>query len=367
MKKSASTIFTLVGLLFLCTATTQAFQVITQDIVKREMVTKTDLIKTADNFIVLFDTSGSTNEMVPGKNVTKIAATKALLKERNEWFPDLGYQAGLYIYTSNETLSGTFKAIYPMQAYDRDRFGAAIDQLPEKGQGPTMVQSGFHALRKVVSGLRGKTVVFIYTDGSGTVMRNFKQPIQIAQEIAKDNDICFYLISSANDADNKRLLASVAKVNACSRVIPLATFIDNPLYLAGALFTVKTSSYERLTPVTKVVGVQTEDVLFDFNGAEIRSEYTAGIDKLGDYLLGNPDAYVVAAGFADSTGDEEYNLALSERRAVAVKDYMVKKFSIGADRIVTLWFGEINPVADNATEEGRQRNRRVEIAVGGVQ
>jgi len=366
MKKSMFTIFILVGLLFLCTATTQAFQIITQAMVERETVTKTDLIKTADNFIVLFDTSSSTNEMVPGKNVTKIAATKALLKERNEWFPDLGYQAGLYIYTNTEILTGTFKTIYPMQAYDRDRFGAAIDQLPDKGQGPTMVQAGFHALRKVVAGLPGKTVVFIYTDGSSTVMREFKQPIQVAQEIAKDNDVCFYLISSAKDEDNKRLLASLAKVNACSRVIPLATFIDNPLYLAGALFTVKTSSYERLTPITKVVGARAEDVLFDFNGADIRSEYTAGLDKLGDYLRGNPDAFVVAAGFADSTGDEEYNLALSERRAVAVKDYMVKKFGIDAERIVTLWLGELNPVADNATERGRRMNRRVEIAVGGV-
>jgi len=59
--------------------------------------------------------------------------------------------------------------------------------------------------------------------------------------------------------------------------------------------------------------------------------------------------------------------SLSEQRANSVKDYLVNTAGIGDDRIVTLWFGEINPAADNATEEGRQRNRRVEIAVGGVQ
>ena len=48
----------------------------------------------------------------------------------------------------------------------------------------------------------------------------------------------------------------------------------------------------------------------------------------------------------------------------SVKDYLVNKFSIDMDRIVTLWYGELNPANDNATEEGRQLNRRVEIAVG---
>ena len=344
----------------------QAFEIITRDMVEKEVVTKTDLIKTVDNFIVLFNTSGTTNEMVPGKNITKIAATKALLQERNAWFPDLSYQAGLYEYTNNETLTGTFKAIYPMQAYDRERFGAAIDQLPEKGQGPTMLQAGLSGLRKVVAGLSGKTAVIMFTDGTSSVVRGPKKPLQIAQEIVKDKDVCFYLISSATEAENAQLLEAVSKVNACSRVIPLAAFMDNPLYLSGALFTVKTSSYVRLKPTTQVVGVVADNMLFDYNSSAIRSEYNEKLDMLGDYLQKNPDAYVVAGGFADSTGEEEYNLALSERRAASVKDYLVNTFSVDANRIVTLWFGELNPVADNATDEGRQLNRRVEIAVGGV-
>jgi len=344
----------------------QAFEIITRDMVEKEVVTKTDLIKTVDNFIVLFNTSSTTNQMVPGKNITKIAATKALLQERNAWFPDLSYQAGLYEYTNNETLTGTFKAIYPMQAYDRERFGAAIDQLPEKGQGPTMLQAGLHGLRKVVAGLSGKTAVIMFTDGTSSVVRGPKKPLQIAQEIVQDKDVCFYLISSATDTVNEQLLASVSKVNACSRVIPLAAFMDNPLYLSGALFTVKTSSYVRLKPTTQVVGVVADNMLFDYNSSAIRSEYNEKLDMLGDYLQKNPEAYVVAGGFADSTGEEEYNLALSERRAASVKDYLVNTFSVDANRIVTLWFGELNPVADNATDEGRQLNRRVEIAVGGV-
>ncbi len=367
MKKPIIAILAVAGLISVWAFTSaQAFEIITRDMVEKEVVTKTDLIKTADNFIVLFDTSGSSNEMVPGENITKIAATKALLQERNAWLPDLGYQAGLYVYTNQRTLTGTLEEIYPVQPYERASYAAAIDKLPEKGSGPTMLQAGLSGLRDVVAKLNGKTAVILFTDGTATRVRGPKSALQIAKEIAQDHDVCYYLISSATDDVNTKLLETVSKVNACSRVIPLTAFMDNPLYLSGALFTVKTSSYVRLKPTTQVVGVVADNMLFDYNSSAIRSEYNEKLDMLGDYLQKNPDAYVVAGGFADSTGDEEYNLALSERRAASVKDYLVNTFSVDANRIVTLWFGELNPVADNATDEGRQLNRRVEIAVGGV-
>ena len=88
---------------------------------------------------------------------------------------------------------------------------------------------------------------------------------------------------------------------------------------------------------------------------------------LGQFLQTTPSAFVVAAGFADNSGDEEYNLWISERRVANFKTYLVDNFAINGDRIVTLWYGELNPVADNETEEGRQLNRRVEVAVGGLE
>ena len=341
-----------------------AFKIVTRDMIEKEIVTETDLIKTADNFIILFDTSSSANKMVPGKSTSIIQAAKSQLKTRMALLPDLGYQAGLYIYTNNEDPLRKLKEVYGMQAYDRDRFAAAIDTLPEEGKGPTMIQAGFRGLRDVVAGLSGKTVVFMFTDGTANMVRGPKRPLQVAQEIAAEHDICFYLISSATESLDKQLLASVSKINACSRVIPLATYMDNPTYTTGALFTVKTTSYARLKPTTQVVGIIAKDMLFDFDSTMIRSEYNPKLDMLGDYLQKNPDAYVVAGGFTDSVGDEEYNLALSEQRADSVKNYLVSNFNIDGNRIVTLWYGELNPVADNATSQGRQLNRRVEIAVG---
>ena len=344
----------------------QAFTIVTKDMLESQTVTETDLIPTVDNFIVLFDTSSTTNQMVAGTDISKIKAAKALLAERNAWLPDLGYNAGLYIYTHAETLTGTFKEVYGMKPYDRAAFGAAIDSLPEKGEGPAMLQAGLHGLRKVMAGLTGRTAVIMFTDGKFTVQRGVKKPLQIAQEIARDHDVDFYLISSATvDADEK-LLEAVSQVSAGSRVVPLAAFLENPLYLSGALFIVNTTAYTRLKPVTKVVGVVADNILFDYNSAELRPEYDEKKMMLVDFLQKNPDAYVVTAGFTDSAGSEEYNLGLSQRRAESVKRALTDA-GIDGDRIVTLWYGELDPVADNATEEGRQLNRRVELVVGGIE
>ena len=364
MKKSIPTILGLMFLILLWTiASVQAFEVVTRDMLEKETITVTDLIKTVDNFIILFDSSSSTNQMVPGKSISKIQAAKNLLKERNEWMPDLGFQAGLYEYTNNETLAGTFKEFYGVQPYERNTFAAAIDKLPDEGQGPTMLQAGLSSLRKVLTVLSGKTAVIMFTDGTANVVRGPKKPLQIAQEIAKDHDVCFYLISSATEDLNKQMLESVSKINSCSRVIPIAAFMDNPQYLSGALFTVKTTSYTRLKPMTQTVGVFVDDVLFDHDSSVLRSEYNDKLNQLGDYLMKNPDAFLVVAGFADSTGDEEYNMWLSERRALSIKSYLLGTYDIDGERVVLQWFGEHNPAADNATEEGRQLNRRAELAV----
>jgi OOP family OmpA-OmpF porin len=364
-------IFTLIAIVCLLSAwgigDAQAFRLVTREMIEEEVVVETDLVKTVDNFIILFDSSSSTNQDVPGKTISKVQATKAFLKERNAWFPDLGYQAGLYLYTNVDTLTNTFKAIYPVQPYDRDGFAVALDELPDKGRGPTMLQAGFKGLRKVLDNLPGKTGVILFTDGNISQTQGPKSALQIAQEIARDHNVCFYLISSATETVNKKLLEAVSKVNACSRVIPLAAFMDYPGYLTGALFTVETSTYVRLKPTTEVVGFVANDMLFDFDSAVIRSEYYDKLEMLGKFLQNNPNAYVIAAGFSDSSGNDEYNLALSKRRATSVQDYLSSNSNITKDRIVTLWFGELTPVGDNTTKEGRQRNRRVGIAVGGIQ
>jgi OmpA-OmpF porin, OOP family len=69
----------------------------------------------------------------------------------------------------------------------------------------------------------------------------------------------------------------------------------------------------------------------------------------------------IAEGHTDSQGDDAYNQELSERRAGAVRQYLIETYGIAADRLEAEGFGESRPVADNETPEGRQQNRRVEL------
>lgn len=113
------------------------------------------------------------------------------------------------------------------------------------------------------------------------------------------------------------------------------------------------------TPVITKVSLEA-DAYFDFDKATLKQggkdRIDAEITKLGQVELNS----VIAIGHTDSVGPDAYNQKLSERRAQAVKDYMVSK-GVAADRIQIKGEGESKPIADNKTKEGRAKNRRVEV------
>lgn len=102
------------------------------------------------------------------------------------------------------------------------------------------------------------------------------------------------------------------------------------------------------------------DVNFDFAKATIRPDGEKVLTEWEARLEQCSEVHVAINGFTDSIGSEAYNLGLSKRRAEAVRDVLVKK-GIAAERLTTKGFGKANPIADNATAEGRAKNRRVEM------
>jgi outer membrane protein OmpA-like peptidoglycan-associated protein len=103
-----------------------------------------------------------------------------------------------------------------------------------------------------------------------------------------------------------------------------------------------------------------EGVNFDFDKSAIRQEDLDSIDKDVASLDSWGNVNIEVAGHTDSRGSDEYNMKLSQRRADAVRNYLVSK-GIAADRLFAKGYGESQPVADNATDEGRFKNRRVEL------
>jgi OOP family OmpA-OmpF porin len=104
-------------------------------------------------------------------------------------------------------------------------------------------------------------------------------------------------------------------------------------------------------------------VPFDFDKAIVKPEYSDDIKKVADVMQKYPNLNILIEGHTCTVGGKEYNLKLSQRRADAVKDFLVKKFGIAAERVASKGFGFSRPIADNKTKEGRAKNRRIEAAV----
>jgi len=103
-------------------------------------------------------------------------------------------------------------------------------------------------------------------------------------------------------------------------------------------------------------------ILFDVDKSEIKPTAKDSIAKAAEVLVKYPDTYITVEGHTDSTGTTEYNQKLSERRADAVRDQLLRD-GVPASRVSVKGYGESNPVADNSTPEGRQSNRRVQLEI----
>lgn len=117
----------------------------------------------------------------------------------------------------------------------------------------------------------------------------------------------------------------------------------------------------RRTGDTLIVDVP-QGVSFDFDSAELRPEGRDALRQVAGVLVNNPRTTIDVVGHTDSIGRPEYNQRLSERRAGAVADYLTAQ-RVQPARILVAGRGATQPVASNATEEGRARNRRVEIRI----
>ncbi|MEM9040528.1 MAG: OmpA family protein, partial [Actinomycetota bacterium] len=106
-------------------------------------------------------------------------------------------------------------------------------------------------------------------------------------------------------------------------------------------------------------------VLFEPGSSTIDPEYLPVLDACFEFLTAFPDVTMIVEGHTDDVGSEEYNLHLAEERAEAIVSYY-ESLGLARDRLVTVAAGEADPLADNATEEGREQNRRIDLSLVGA-
>jgi OOP family OmpA-OmpF porin len=249
-------------------------------------------------------------------------------------------------------------------------FKEKIEGLPATGpvfDNRTPLGDAILALDGTLSKTSGKTAVLIVSDGDRNVGSDALQAARTMHE--KYPNVCFDALSFSTDAKGKATLKGISQLGDCLYV-EASELSGNPAAvdrLAKDIF-YTTEVHEVMQEVVPVEAaavipeaITLEGVNFGFDKYELSPQDKMNLDQDLQKLSNQPEARIVIKGYTDSTGPEEYNQKLSERRAQAVYDYFTSK-GISGERMKTLGYGESDPVADNSTVQGRALNRRAEIS-----
>jgi outer membrane protein OmpA-like peptidoglycan-associated protein len=118
----------------------------------------------------------------------------------------------------------------------------------------------------------------------------------------------------------------------------------------------------KVTPIAENITITLNNVFFDFDKSVLKVESFPELNRIAKLLKERATMEIELDGHTDAVGSDDYNLNLSERRAKAVAKYLVDQ-GVAEERVKVMYFGESKPVDDNATREGRKKNRRVEFKI----
>lgn len=163
----------------------------------------------------------------------------------------------------------------------------------------------------------------------------------------------YYL--SAKSTDNKFYISLYVKYYPDGPLTVLA--VVEPKTMETELVTVRMMKDQ----IAKTGKVAIYGIYFDFDSAEIKKESRPTIDEIAKLLKDNPDLKLFVVGHTDNTGELDYNMNLSKRRAEAVVRDLIENYGIKKERLKAMGVGPLSPRDSNKTEEGRAKNRRVEL------
>lgn len=306
--------------------------------------------KRIESFNYLVDYSGSMMMKFPGLNITKMAVAKAVMQRVNDAaVPELGYQGGLYTFAP-------YGAIVNQGPWDRATMSAGIaslkDNLAVFGRF-TPMGDGIQAHNAVISQMTPRAAVILVSDGESN--RGISPLDEVKAIYASNPNVCFHVISVASSPEGQATLDAIAALNACSVNVKAIDLLNSDA--AVDTFVGDVFCRERVAVVEDVVVLR--GVNFAFDSSALSPEAQGILNEAARIILQHPDMKVQLLGWTDSIGTDAYNMKLSQRRADAVKNYLIGQ-GVPASQMIAIGKGKSFRY-DNNTEEGRYMNRRTEL------
>lgn len=355
-------------------------------------VDTTDMVSNVDTFVVILDNSDSMNSDYQDRR--KYYQAKDVIAHLNQTIPSqVDYQAGLVAFGSGSCMDyENARLVYGITSYQQAGLAGALDSLECAGGGSPLANAA-DISNTSLNAIPGNVALIIVSDFEKLYTQ---QVVDAVVKLRTDygDRLCIHTIQVGDDTKGHQLIEAIAgqtdentrgseliEMNAglpgCGSVVnanDIASATAMADYVAGVFYAPvldsdgdgvmndidqcpNTPKGARVTAVGCWV-LTGDTVLFDFDSAVIKD--TTLLDEAIKIVLLNPDISGEIKGFTDSTGPEDYNLILSEKRANAVRDYFLQQ-GVDPGRIRAGGYGESSPVASNDTEEGRQQNRRVEL------
>lgn len=332
----------------------------------------------------LLDASGSQEAV--------FADGKAALESIVAAMPEGSYEAGLLVF------GGFDRETTGMIPFDRAKLAAAAREASFlEGSTPTyavLENELSSALRRDA----GKAAVVLISDGLATDYAGHsgvdERTLAAARALVRDRSgkTCFHTVGLGDDAAGQALLRALAETSSCGSHRSIASLSDASAFQAFAREVYLGGAARRPAPRTRPAPVDTDgdgvfdsvdacpgtlrrapvdergcwtlhDLRFAVNGDTIESNSAVSLQEAIRVLAANPGVRVRIDGHTDSDGAAAYNQDLSERRAEAVRDYLVEKGGLDASRFEVEGFGESQPAVPNESSAQKRRNRRVELTL----
>jgi OOP family OmpA-OmpF porin len=309
-------------------------------------------VQAVDNFLILLDTSHSMRDTYKGEQKFYLAQSAAL--SLNQTIAGMKLNGGLRTF-GDLSLSADprTKLVCPVQPYSASALADCINGTKASfGSSPLGV--AMVAAVGDIENVQGKTAIIIISDGNYTGL-NPASPVNMLKEKFGDK-ICISSITigragSMNALTRQAGCGQVGYLNDLKTADGMADYVSKVFFEKGA-------PAPALAPAKMIIN----SVLFDFDSSAVKPEAAIMLEQAAIMLNQNTNDSIVITGYTCSLGSAQYNLSLSERRAIAIKAALVDQ-GIEESRLTAKGLGEADPVADNMIESGRERNRRVEFQV----